>query len=102
MLPQSLAAMGARHAHRGSDGRDGDTGYRYRGRAERDAGQYGQCRRQANGDSAKPPLVLPGWDSRGVSEVDVSADGRYVVFSSSASNLVPGDTNGADDVFVKD
>jgi hypothetical protein len=29
----------------------------------------------------------------------VSADGRYVVFSSKASNLVSGDTNGRDDVF---
>ena len=32
----------------------------------------------------------------------LSADGRYVVFQSSASNLVPGDTNGVDDVFVHD
>ena len=32
----------------------------------------------------------------------VSADGRYVAFHSSASNLVPGDTNGTDDVFVHD
>jgi Tol biopolymer transport system component len=32
----------------------------------------------------------------------ISADGRYVVFESSASNLVPGDTNGAADVFVRD
>jgi len=32
----------------------------------------------------------------------VSATGRYVVFSSDASNLVPGDTNGWHDVFVKD
>jgi TolB protein len=32
----------------------------------------------------------------------ISADGRYVAFSSSASNLVPGDTNGAEDVFVRD
>jgi len=31
-----------------------------------------------------------------------SADGRYVAFSSSASNLVSGDTNGTDDVFVHD
>ena len=29
-------------------------------------------------------------------------DGRYVVFRSAASNLVPGDTNGFDDVFVRD
>ncbi len=32
----------------------------------------------------------------------VSADGRYVAFTSGASNLVAGDTNGADDVFVHD
>jgi Tol biopolymer transport system component len=32
----------------------------------------------------------------------LSSDGRYVAFVSSATNLVPGDTNGADDVFVHD
>jgi Tol biopolymer transport system component len=32
----------------------------------------------------------------------ISADGRYVAFASSASNLVPGDTNGFSDVFVRD
>ena len=32
----------------------------------------------------------------------ISADGRYVAFSSFASNLVPGDTNNAADVFVRD
>jgi Tol biopolymer transport system component len=32
----------------------------------------------------------------------VSADGRYVVFASSATNLVPSDTNGFIDVFVRD
>ena len=32
----------------------------------------------------------------------ISADGRYVAFTSGASNLVPGDTNGAPDVFVRD
>jgi Tol biopolymer transport system component len=32
----------------------------------------------------------------------VSAYGRYVVFGSSASDLVPGDLNGRDDVFVRD
>jgi Tol biopolymer transport system component len=32
----------------------------------------------------------------------ISADGRWVAFASSASNLVPGDTNNADDVFVHD
>jgi TolB protein len=32
----------------------------------------------------------------------ISADGRFVAFSSAASNLVPGDTNGTRDVFVRD
>jgi len=32
----------------------------------------------------------------------ISADGRYVVFESWASNLVSGDTNGTDDIFVRD
>jgi Tol biopolymer transport system component len=32
----------------------------------------------------------------------ISADGRYVAFQSSATNLVSGDTNGAYDVFVRD
>jgi uncharacterized repeat protein (TIGR01451 family) len=34
--------------------------------------------------------------------VAISADGRYVVFNSSADNLVAGDTNGALDAFVHD
>ena len=32
----------------------------------------------------------------------ISTDGRYVAFCSDASNLVPGDTNGAADIFVHD
>ncbi len=32
----------------------------------------------------------------------ISADGRFVVFTSDASNLVPGDTNGVADIFVRD
>jgi len=32
----------------------------------------------------------------------ISGDGRYVAFPSTASNLVPGDTNGTSDVFVRD
>ena len=39
-----------------------------------------------------------GWSS----SPSISADGRYVVFYSAASNLVPGDTNGAYDIFVYD
>lgn len=36
------------------------------------------------------------------SSPSLSADGRFVAFASSASNLVPGDTNGAGDIFVHD
>lgn len=36
------------------------------------------------------------------SQAAVSADGRFVAFSSKASNLVPNDTNGIEDVFVYD
>jgi Tol biopolymer transport system component len=32
----------------------------------------------------------------------ITPDGRYVAFISSASNLVPGDTNGIPDIFVRD
>ena len=42
---------------------------------------------EANGDSFAPAL---------------SSDGRYVAFSSAASNLVDGDTNDANDIFIRD
>ncbi len=43
--------------------------------------------------------------SQGASEAgdpSISSDGRYIAFCSAASNLVPGDTNGVDDVFLRD
>ena len=46
----------------------------------------------ANGEEADGTSRLPV----------VSATGRYVVFVSSATNLVEGDTNGHEDVFLKD
>jgi Tol biopolymer transport system component len=42
---------------------------------------------QANGNSDSP---------------NISPDGRYVAFTSAATNLVPGDTNGTTDIFVRD
>ena len=46
---------------------------------------------------------LAGVPSNGSShETFISADGRYVAFSSDASNLVAGDTNGQPDVFLHD
>ena len=38
----------------------------------------------------------------GATRPSISADGRFVAFDSDASNLVPGDTNGFSDVFVRD
>jgi Tol biopolymer transport system component len=44
-----------------------------------------------------------GGDSNGLStHPAISDDGRYVAFSSAASDLVAGDTNGIDDIFVRD
>src|SRR5262249_35266437 len=46
---------------------------------------------------------MGGAQSNGESRyASISGDGRYVSFYSEATNLVPGDTNGADDVFVRD
>ncbi len=47
---------------------------------------------------------LNGTESNGPSlfEIDVSADGRYVVFESNATNLVAGDDNNHQDVFLYD
>ena len=45
-----------------------------------------------NGRAGNGPSFLP----------DLSANGRYVAFQSVASNLVPGDTNGVEDAFVRD
>ena len=41
-------------------------------------------------------------ESGSFGSLDVSADGRYVVFSSDASNLSPEDTNDFQDIFVHD
>jgi Ca2+-binding RTX toxin-like protein/Tol biopolymer transport system component len=39
---------------------------------------------------------------QGSSSPSISADGRYVAFASNANNLVEGDTNGKEDIFVHD
>lgn len=41
-------------------------------------------------------------NGRSLSRLAMSPDGRYVAFLSSASNLVPGDTNTVEDAFVRD
>jgi len=40
--------------------------------------------------------------SGGETQCAISGSGRYIAFSSNAADLVPGDTNGHSDVFVKD
>ena len=54
------------------------------------------------GDSlARVSVDSTGTEANGLSsEPSLSADGRYVAFSSEASNLVAGDTNSATDVFA--
>jgi Tol biopolymer transport system component len=49
--------------------------------------------------TAKTELIAGGGS---FGTAGASADGRYVVFTSSAASLVPGDTNGVTDVFVRD
>ena len=54
---------------------------------------------QSDGNSACTEDILQDFTFYGCS---ISNDGRYVLFQSSADNLVPGDTNGADDIFMRD
>src|SRR5439155_2739827 len=60
------------------------------------------------GTTERVSVASDGTQANGPSEEGVSsqpafsADGRFVAFESSASNLVAGDTNDADDVFVHD
>ncbi len=53
----------------------------------------------AGAHAAAPAALAPNGSS---SEPGISADGRFVAFTSQAANLVPDDTNGAADVFVRD
>ena len=67
---------------------------------------YDTCRGAAAG--CTPSTIRVSVDSNG-NEGDgasflgtISGDGRFVAFTSSATNLVPGDTNGREDVFLRD
>ena len=56
-----------------------------------------------NGQTTRVSLASDGTQANGDSGIAfISADGRYVAFSSTANNLVAGDTNGLGDVFVHD
>jgi Tol biopolymer transport system component len=61
-------------------------------------------RSRSRGTTERVSVSSAGVQGNGVSygQPSISADGRYVVFASYASNLVPGDTNGDSDVFLRD
>ena len=57
------------------------------------------------GETTRVSVDSNGTQANNISQRDfssISADGRYVAFSSSASNLVIGDTNGQQDIFIHD
>lgn len=75
---------------------------------DRATGAFEHVSRSTGGDAA---FLSPGWGGNTLASFtprDVSADGRFVLFLSPASNLVPDDTNQnwngthAPDVFVRD
>jgi Tol biopolymer transport system component len=58
---------------------------------------------RTTGTTTRVSLGAGGLEANGTSGSSaLSADGRSVVFTSIADNLVPGDTNGDSDVFVRD
>ncbi|MGQ9765717.1 MAG: outer membrane protein assembly factor BamB family protein, partial [Armatimonadota bacterium] len=59
---------------------------------DRETGEIERVSVSTNGDQAWGASYDP----------DISADGRYVVFTSNADNLVEDDTNGKSDVFIHD
>lgn len=60
-------------------------------------------RDRLNGQTKRISLSQAGEQADGASlEPVINSDGRYIAFSSSASNLIDSDTNGAKDVFLVD
>jgi Tol biopolymer transport system component len=55
------------------------------------------------GVTTRVSIAFDGTEANNVSSApSISADGRYIAFESNASNLVNGDTNGNQDIFVHD
>src|SRR5262249_55493148 len=58
------------------------------------------------GTTERLSLTSTGAETHGATRLttvtDMTPDGRFVVFTSDASDLVPGDANGERDVFVRD
>jgi Tol biopolymer transport system component len=56
----------------------------------------------ATGATSRASVNSSGAQGNGASDLPaLSGDGQYVAFSSTATNLVPGDTNGVQDVFLR-
>ena len=64
---------------------------------DREAGETVQVSVASDGTPADSGLL-----NQGSINPDISASGRFVVFRSSSTNLVAGDTNGLPDIFVHD
>jgi Tol biopolymer transport system component len=62
------------------------------------AGETTRVSVSSTGEEANPH----GYPLTGIPTPSITADGRYVALSSTASTLVEGDTNGLRDVFVRD
>ncbi len=62
----------------------------------------------AGATSCTPAIIRVSVGSDGVTQgnaatggdIAISADGRFVVFASTANNFVAGDTNGVADIFI--
>ncbi|MBL8297584.1 MAG: hypothetical protein JNN30_04465 [Rhodanobacteraceae bacterium] len=68
----------------------------------RQAGR-GSAAQRLSSPAAGPGIAAANHDSGAVFQrFSASEDGRFVAFASFASNLVPGDLNGTNDVFVRD
>lgn len=67
------------------------------------SGFPGTLNASSTGETSRVSIASDGTQGTDNSESpSISTDGRYVAFYSKASNLVPGDTNGAKDVFLHD
>jgi hypothetical protein len=65
--------------------------------------QHIYVRDRAAGTTELVSLSTAGVQADNLNDIgNISGDGRFVVFVSYASNLVPGDSNGSPDVFVRD
>ena len=74
-----------------------------RRRGTRTAPATSSCATSRHGETTRVSVSSSGAEANGDSFAPaLSSDGRYVAFSSAATNLVDGDTNDANDIFIRD